>query len=66
MTKYGYNRPGDYVIARMSYRDGAFTRTDSNFTYVYRIRLDGQALIQNSFITNQSSSRSSDDVIPRE
>jgi tetratricopeptide (TPR) repeat protein len=67
ITKYGYNRPGDYVIARVSYRDGAFTRTDSDFTYVYRMRPDGQALIaEGAFITNQPSAKGSDSVIPRE
>lgn len=67
IVKYGHSRPGEYVIARVSYRDGAFTRTDSDFTYVYRIRPDGQALIaEGAFVTRDPGRRGSGATIPRE
>lgn len=45
MTKYGCSRLGDYVIARMPYRDGAFSRADDHWTYVYTISSDRKSLI---------------------
>jgi tetratricopeptide (TPR) repeat protein len=44
-TQYGHNRPGEYLIDRISLRDGAFTQSFNGYTTVYRIRPDAQALI---------------------
>lgn len=43
---YGHTQPGEYLVDRISYRDGAFTQTVNNGTTTYRIRPDAQALIR--------------------
>jgi hypothetical protein len=43
---YGHRQPGEYLVDRISYRDGAFTQTVNNGTTTYRIRPDAQALIR--------------------
>jgi len=43
---YGHRQPGEYVVDRISYRDGAFTQRVNNGTTTYRIRPDAQALIR--------------------
>jgi hypothetical protein len=45
-SQYGHNRPGEYLVDRISYRDGAFTQTFKGFTTVYRIRPDAQGLLR--------------------
>lgn len=70
--KYGKGpAPGDYLISRAPYRDGAFNLLfDGGFTQVYRIRPDGQALIAvEGFYNSTPSDRSfgfQSLVIPRE
>ncbi len=43
---YGHRQPGEYVVDRISYRDGAFTQSVNNGTTTYRIRPDAQALVR--------------------
>jgi len=45
-SMYGHRQPGEFLVDRISYRDGAFahTHTGGRFTTVYRIRPDAQAL----------------------
>lgn len=43
---YGHRQPGEYLVDRISYRNGAFTQTVNNGTTTYRIRPDAQALIR--------------------
>ncbi len=43
---YGHRQPGEYLVDRISYRDGAFTQTVNSGTTTYRIRPDAQALIR--------------------
>lgn len=66
MTRYGYRQPGDYIIARMPYRNGTFTWSDNNFTYTYKVSPDGQVLLYDGFITNQPNGVHSLQDIPRQ
>jgi len=43
-TQYGHGQPGEFLVDRIPYRDGAFTQTYDGFTTVYRIRSDGVLL----------------------
>lgn len=43
---YGHRQPGEFLVDRISYRDGAFTQTYNSFTTVYQIRPDAQALVR--------------------
>ena len=47
-TMFGQTRPGEYLVDRVTYREGAFTRKVFQFTNVYTIRPDGQALVYKS------------------
>jgi tetratricopeptide (TPR) repeat protein len=47
-TMFGQTRPGEYLVDRVTYREGAFTRKVFQFSNVYTIRSDGQALVYKS------------------
>ncbi len=58
---YGHDQPGLYSDQeRASYRDGAFTITSYSITCVFRIRLDGKALIKRC--SNYRSDAPDDDI----
>ncbi len=59
----GHDQPGLYSVERALYRDGAFTVTNYGITCVYRIRLDGKALLKRC---SNYQSNDSDDAILRE
>ena len=46
---YGHDRPGEYLIERMHYRDGGFTFTYNDFTTVWTISSDGQLMQKMNF-----------------
>lgn len=67
---YGKCQPGDYVLARGAYRNGAFQLDFGDFTRLFRIRPDGQALVSDGGFYNRKPSDQTHsnrgEVVPRE